>query len=86
MLNGSKIPGFNLLPNNFDVISSGSVDVYQLILSKVKAYKNAWPFLKPVDVNEVNNYYDVILFPIDLMTIGKRIINDYYIHVNFFLN
>lgn len=43
------------------------------ILTLVKNHKCSWPFLKPVSVAEVPDYYDHIKYPMDLKTMGERI-------------
>jgi len=49
-------------------------------LSDIMNHPSAWPFLKPVDPNEVNDYYTVIKDPIDLQTIAERLaVKHYYI-------
>jgi hypothetical protein len=37
--------------------------VYKSILNQVRNHHAAWPFLKPVDRNEVPDYYEHIPFP-----------------------
>lgn len=88
MLENSQIPGYELLERNGDEASSrlteSSPDYSSLIrsiLGKLKADKNAWPFLEPVDADEVPEYYEAIHFPIDLATIGERLRQGYYVHV-----
>lgn len=57
--------------------------IFRQILAKMKAdEKNAWPFLEPVDPEEVPEYYEHIAFPIDLKTIGDLIKKGYYTHVS----
>lgn len=88
MLDDSIIPGFELLPKGFNNISLPTEDslfIYRSILAKIKTDKNAWPFLEPVDVDEVPEYYDTILFPIDLKMIGTRVKEGYYVHVGYLL-
>lgn len=48
----------------------------QKVLNKIQNNKQAWPFLKPVDENEVPDYYNVISYPIDLETIEERLDKD----------
>ncbi|PLN86381.1 GCN5-related histone actyltransferase [Aspergillus taichungensis] len=47
-------------------------------LSKIQAHKQAWPFLAPVNKDEVPDYYNVITFPMDLSTVEERLENDSY--------
>ncbi|CAG2065927.1 unnamed protein product, partial [Timema podura] len=44
----------------------------------VKNHSAAWPFLKPVDKNEVPDYYDHIKFPMDVKTMSDRLKAGYY--------
>lgn len=37
--------------------------VFKSILNQVKNHHSSWPFVKPVDKNEVPDYYDYIPFP-----------------------
>lgn len=53
------------------------------ILHKLKGDKSSWPFLKPVDPEEVPEYYDYIKFPVDLKTMCERYKARYYVHVSF---
>lgn len=49
-------------------------------LRSVSDHADAWPFLDPVDPQEVPDYYEIIKEPMDLHTIGQRIdAGDYYI-------
>ncbi|KAI0198724.1 histone acetyltransferase GCN5-like protein [Astrocystis sublimbata] len=48
-------------------------------LSQIQFHKQAWPFLHPVNRDEVNDYYDVITSPIDLSTIEEKLGTDVYV-------
>ncbi|VDO81539.1 unnamed protein product [Soboliphyme baturini] len=48
------------------------------ILTKVKNHKSSWPFLRPVDPEEVADYYGFIEYPIDLKTMTERLKRNYY--------
>lgn len=52
------------------------------ILCRLKNDKAAWPFLKPVDAEEVPEYYDYIAFPMDFQTITERCKSKFYTHVS----
>ncbi|KRZ56110.1 Histone acetyltransferase KAT2A, partial [Trichinella nativa] len=54
------------------------------ILNKVRNSFAAWPFLKPVNAEEVPDYYGYIKYPIDLRTMGERIRSGYYCHPKLF--
>ncbi|PYH67683.1 Bromodomain-containing protein [Aspergillus vadensis CBS 113365] len=48
------------------------------LLSQIQAHKQAWPFLSPVNKDEVPDYYKVIESPMDLSTMEERLENDSY--------
>uniref|UniRef100_A0A915D334 Bromo domain-containing protein n=1 Tax=Ditylenchus dipsaci TaxID=166011 RepID=A0A915D334_9BILA len=62
-----------------------ATNLFRSITTKLKADKNAWPFLEPVDADDVPEYSDHIQFPIDLRTISDNIKEGYYIHEHLFL-
>ncbi|CAG8384428.1 unnamed protein product [Penicillium salamii] len=45
-------------------------------LNQIQNHKHAWPFLKPVNKEEVTDYYDVIKNPIDLGTMEEILETD----------
>jgi len=47
-------------------------------LYQIQNHKQAWPFLKPVNKDEVPDYYNVITTPMDLSTVEERLKQDYY--------
>ncbi|KAF2648939.1 histone acetyltransferase GCN5-like protein [Lophiostoma macrostomum CBS 122681] len=47
-------------------------------LYQVQMHQSAWPFLKPVDRDEVPDYYNVITQPMDLSTMEERLENGAY--------
>ncbi|KAI9712944.1 MAG: histone acetyltransferase [Chrysothrix sp. TS-e1954] len=47
-------------------------------LFDIQSHKQAWPFLKPVDKDEVDDYYNVIKSPMDLSTVEERLESDSY--------
>ncbi|KAI5917604.1 histone acetyltransferase GCN5 [Camillea tinctor] len=47
-------------------------------LYQIQNHKQAWPFLNPVNRDEVPDYYNVITSPMDLSTIEERLESDYY--------
>ncbi|EEB10824.1 conserved hypothetical protein [Pediculus humanus corporis] len=61
-------------PNDPDTLCSALTGVY----NAVKNQSHAWPFLKPVDKNEVPDYYHHIKYPMDLKTMGERLRSGYY--------
>jgi len=46
------------------------------ILKQVRAAKEAWPFVRPVDAKKVPEYYDVIADPMDLKTMAQKLDED----------
>ncbi|KAL4935488.1 hypothetical protein BDV06DRAFT_127165 [Aspergillus oleicola] len=47
-------------------------------LNQIQNHKQAWPFLHPVNKDEVPDYYNVIVEPMDLSTIEERLEQDTY--------
>lgn len=47
-------------------------------LYQVQNHKQAWPFISPVNKDEVPDYYKVIKTPMDLSTIEERLESDHY--------
>lgn len=43
------------------------------ILVMIRQHSASWPFLKPVDKNDVPDYYEHIKYPMDLKTMQDRI-------------
>lgn len=48
------------------------------VLYQVQNHKQAWPFLHPVNKDEVPDYYNVITTPMDLSTMEERLMHDSY--------
>ncbi|KAI1351150.1 Bromodomain-containing protein [Xylaria sp. FL0043] len=48
-------------------------------LSQIQFHKQAWPFLHPVNRDEVADYYNVITSPMDLSTVEEKLEHDRYI-------
>lgn len=47
-------------------------------LNQIQNHKQAWPFVSPVNKDEVPDYYNVIETPMDLSTIEERLEQDFY--------
>lgn len=47
-------------------------------LNHIQNHKQAWPFLNPVNKDEVPDYYNVIASPMDLSTMEERLERDVY--------
>jgi histone acetyltransferase len=46
---------------------------FQRFLHQIQAHSQAWPFFKPVDKDEVHDYYNVIMSPMDLSTMEEKL-------------
>lgn len=47
-------------------------------LCQIQNHKQAWPFVNPVNKDEVPDYYNVITTPMDLSTMEERLERDHY--------
>lgn len=47
-------------------------------LYRIQNHKQAWPFLNPVNKDEVPDYYNVITSPMDLSTVEDKLEHDFY--------
>lgn len=51
----------------------------QRFLYQIQSHKQAWPFLNPVNKDEIPDYYNFIIKPMDLSTIEERLEQDFYV-------
>lgn len=59
--------------------------VFQSVLISIRRHSAAWPFLKPVTVEEAPDYYELIKFPMDLKTMDERLKRGYYVSRRLFM-
>lgn len=48
---------------------------FSSVLGLMRNHKSSWPFLKPVSAADVPDYYDHIMYPMDLKTMSDRLKN-----------
>jgi histone acetyltransferase len=91
----SKIPGIvysgweyrdyeNFLQN--DISKENFYTQCIKLLDKIRKNKNSWPFLKPVDVSEAADYYEVIKDPMDLQTLQSNLDSGTYKNKEIFVS
>ncbi|KAH0550003.1 histone acetyltransferase KAT2A [Cotesia glomerata] len=66
-------------------ITDSLYNALKSVLNSVKNHSTAWPFLKPVDKNDVPDYYDHIKYPMDLKTMTERLKARYYVTRRLFI-
>ncbi|XP_055836457.1 histone acetyltransferase KAT2A-like [Episyrphus balteatus] len=55
------------------------------VLQAVKQHASAWPFLRPVVVADVPDYYEHIKYPMDMKTMSERLKKGYYVTRRLFM-
>lgn len=50
----------------------------QMILTEMQNHAAAWPFVQPVNKDEVPDYYTVVQEPMDLSTMEQKLDSDQY--------
>jgi histone acetyltransferase len=53
---------------------------------KSKNHKQAWPFLKPVDKDEIPDYYETVKAPMDLSAMEERLEHRCYTTLKLFID
>ena len=87
---GVREAGWTPMPMRFRIVLPGCGDgtptranlhrFMRAIHTMVTEHADGWPFLEPVDGEEVTDYYEIVKEPIDLRLILERIeAGDYYI-------
>ncbi|KAA1139309.1 histone acetyltransferase [Puccinia graminis f. sp. tritici] len=56
------------------------------LLTSLQSHPSAWPFTKPINKDEVTDYYSVIKQPMDLETIELKLENNRYLSLQQFLD
>ncbi|KAH9839489.1 uncharacterized protein C8Q71DRAFT_703888 [Rhodofomes roseus] len=60
-------------------------NLMEKLLSSLSEHSNAWPFLQPVNADEVPDYYEVIKQPMDFSTMEHKLETNQYSNLDAFL-
>ncbi|KAF8441598.1 Bromodomain-containing protein [Boletus edulis BED1] len=77
-------PGMSTCPRSTP--QSAEHNFMHRLLGDMKAHPNAWPFLVPVNREEVIDYYEVVKRPMDLSTVEHRFNTNQYPNLKTFLD
>jgi histone acetyltransferase len=58
----------------------------RVFLYQIENHKQAWPFVKPVDKDEVPDYYKTIISPMDFSTMEERLEQGFYTTPKLFID
>lgn len=58
----------------------------QNIIESMRKHKSSWPFIEPVNRDDVADYFEVIADPIDIKTIEKKLQSNYYVDKETFIS
>ncbi|KAK3598854.1 hypothetical protein CHS0354_008596 [Potamilus streckersoni] len=68
-------------PVSLKELSDSDYEILQRLMSSMQSHKMAWPFLEPVDPDEVPDYYAIVKEPMDLNTLQTNLDNREYVRL-----